>query len=63
MIATPSRRACLEIIEKLIERGAEGIALGCTELPLLIRPGDTRTPVFDTMRIHAGAAVELALGE
>jgi len=57
------RQSCLQIIDKLIERGAEGIVLGCTELPLLIRPGDVRVPVFDTTRLHAEAAVELALSE
>jgi aspartate racemase len=62
-IEIPSRQACLEIIEKLIERGGEGIVLGCTELPLLIRPGDTHASVFDTTRLHAEAAVELALSE
>ena len=58
-----SRRACLKIIEGLTGRGAEGIILGCTELPLLIRPGDVRVPVFDTTRLHAEAAVKLALAE
>jgi len=58
-----SRQSCLEIIEKLTKRGAEGIVLGCTELPLLIRPSDVQVPVFDTTRLHAEAAVELALSE
>jgi aspartate racemase len=62
-VRASSRRACLEIIDKLIERGAEGIVLGCTELPLLIRPDDILVPVFDTTRLHAEAAVELALSE
>jgi aspartate racemase len=57
------RQSCLQIIDKLTKRGAEGIVLGCTELPLLIRPGDVRVPVFDTTRLHAKAAVELALSE
>ena len=56
-----SRQSCLEIIEKLTKRGAEGIVLGCTELPLLIRPSDVQVPVFDTTRLHAEAAVEMAL--
>ena len=56
-------QSCLQIIDKLTKRGAEGIVLGCTELPLLIRPGDIRVPVFDTTRLHAEAAVELALSE
>lgn len=62
-IKDSSRRACTKIIAGLIERGAEGIVLGCTELPLLIRPGDVGVPLFDTTRLHAEAAVELALAE
>jgi aspartate racemase len=55
------RQSCLQIIDKLTKRGAEGIVLGCTELPLLIRTSDVRVPVFDTTRLHAEAAVEMAL--
>jgi len=62
-IETSSRRACGDIISRLINRGAEGIVLGCTELPLLIRPGDINVPIFDTTRLHAEAAVNLALAE
>jgi len=62
-IIDTSRRACLKIIEGLTGRGAEGIILGCTELPLLISPGDVDVPVFDTTRLHAEAAVEMALTE
>ena len=62
-IESGSRRACLKIIEGLTGRGAEGIVLGCTELPLLIRPGDVHVPLFDTTWLHAEAAVKLALGE
>ena len=59
-----SRQKCVEIINGLVERGAEGIILGCTELPLLIRPGDIdKTPLFDTTRLHAAAAVDLAMYE
>ena len=57
------RQSCLQVIDKLTKRGAEGIVLGCTELPLLIRLGDVRVPVFDTTRLHAEAAVEMALSE
>lgn len=62
-IRDSSRRACLEIIEGLTGWGAEGIVLGCTELPLLIHPGDVHVPVFDTTRLHAEAAVKLTLAE
>lgn len=62
-IEDSSHRACLKIIEGLTGRGAEGIILGCTELPLLIRPGDVPVTLFDTTRLHAEAAVKLALSE
>jgi aspartate racemase len=62
-IKRASRQACLEIIEMLTGRGAEGIILGCTELPLLIRPADVSVPLFDTTQLHAEAAVTLALSE
>ncbi|HUU64383.1 MAG TPA: aspartate/glutamate racemase family protein [Dehalococcoidia bacterium] len=55
------RRACVRIINGLIRQGAEGIVLGCTELPLLLRPSDVDVPLLDTTRLHAQAAVNLAL--
>jgi aspartate racemase len=51
----------LQIIDKLVEQGAEGVILGCTEIPLLIKQEDCPIPVFDTTLIHASAAVEFAL--
>lgn len=48
----------LAIITKLIEKGAEGIILGCTEIPLLIKEKDVSVPIFDTTMIHALAAVD-----
>jgi len=62
-INSSSRRVCGEIIGNLIDQGAEGIVLGCTELPLLIRPGDVNALIFDTTRLHAEAAVNLSLNE
>ena len=56
-----SRDAFIEIIGKLQERGAQGVVLGCTEIPLLVRQTDVPIPVFDTARIHAEAAVDWAL--
>ena len=50
-----------EIIRNLVSNGAEGIILGCTEIPLLINQGDVEVPVFDTTTIHAESAVEYAL--
>ncbi len=57
-----SRAAMATIMGRLVDQGAEGIILGCTELGLLIRDGDSRVPLFDTTRIHALAAVDFALG-
>lgn len=59
-IREDSRSAYLEIIEKLIGNGAEGIVLGCTEIPLLITPELSEAVLFDTTRIHAERAVEIA---
>lgn len=63
VIEDSSRQTCINIIDRLINRGAEGIILGCTELPLLIRPEDVGVPLFNTTRLHSEAAVELALTE
>jgi aspartate racemase len=60
-IKDSSRLVCTRIIDGLLDKGAEGIILGCTELTLLIRPGDVHVPLFDTTRLHAEAAVKLAL--
>jgi aspartate racemase len=52
----------LLIIDDLREKGAEGIILGCTEIPLIIKEKDTDVPLLDTTRIHAKAIVDFALG-
>jgi amino-acid racemase len=62
-IEAASKAAYLDIIERLIGRGAEGVILGCTEIGILIKPEDLTVPVFDTTRIHAIAAVDRALSE
>jgi aspartate racemase len=51
-----------EVIRELIARGAEGIILGCTEIPMLVKEGDCPAPLFDTTSIHALRAVDFALG-
>jgi aspartate racemase len=63
LIREDSRLAYQEVIGKLQARGAEGIILGCTEIPLLIKAGDAPLPVFDTTALHAKAAVDLALSD
>ena len=60
-IKATSKAQYLDVIDGLIERGAQGIILGCTEIGLLIQAEDCRVPVFDTTRLHAQAAVDLAL--
>jgi aspartate racemase len=61
VIQDSSREEYVEIIGRLRGRGAEGVILGCTEIPLLVRPGDVSIPVFDTTALHAKAAVDFAL--
>jgi aspartate racemase len=56
-----SIKAYIEIINKLEDNGAEGIILGCTEIPLLIKQDDVNIPVFDTTFIHAKSAVDFAI--
>jgi len=58
-----SRQKVLGISERLLDRGAEGVILGCTELPLLIKQDNLQVPVFDTARIHALAALNAAEGK
>lgn len=58
-----SKRLYKEIMQRLVNRGAEGIILGCTEIMLLVNQEDSAVPVFDTTEIHAIAAVRLALKE
>ena len=56
-----SKKRYLTIIDKLLTQGAQGIILGCTEIPLIIKPEDVSLPVFDTTKIHAAAAVSFSL--
>ncbi|GMG86354.1 aspartate/glutamate racemase family protein [Biformimicrobium ophioploci] len=60
-IHAASKAVYLRIIESLREQGAEAVILGCTEIGLLVRPGDTDLPLLDTVEIHAQAAVARAL--
>ena len=53
-----TKKKFLEIINDLEKKGAQGIVLGCTEIPLLIKQEDTHLPVFNTLQIHAKAAVD-----
>ena len=61
VVADDSRKEYRRIIHDLARRGAEGILLGCTEIDLLVGPHDAPVPVYDTTRLHAERAVDLAL--
>ncbi|WP_027483103.1 aspartate/glutamate racemase family protein [Deinococcus pimensis] len=56
-----SKAEYVRIMRDLVERGAQGVILGCTEIMLLVGPEDCSVPVFDTTTLHAIAAVEWAL--
>jgi aspartate racemase len=58
-----SREAYRRIVAELAAAGAEGVILGCTEIGLLLKPGDASVPLFDTALIHAQAAAAAALEE
>jgi aspartate racemase len=61
VVSDDSREQYRRIMRELAGRGAEGILLGCTEIDLLVGQDDSPVPVFDTTRLHAERAVELAL--
>lgn len=63
IIREETREGYLAIIDELIAEGAEGIILGCTEIPMIISQDDVSVPVFDTTRIHSDAAITFALSE
>lgn len=56
-----TKRRYLSVIDQLIQNGAGGIVLGCTEIPMLIDPCDVTIPLFNTTQLHAKAAVEFSL--
>ena len=61
-VVNPESKAKLrEVIAGLTAAGAEGIILGCTELPMIVDQSDSTIPLFDTTAIHSEAAVDWAL--
>ena len=62
VIKAESRRQYAQVIQDLVQNGAQGIVLGCTEIEMLVKSEDSPVPLFPTTRIHAEAAVEYALG-
>jgi aspartate racemase len=61
VIRDDSRRAYVEVIERLRDRGCDAVALACTEIPLLVGPDDSPLPTLDSTRLLAAAAVRAAL--
>ena len=62
IILPQTKNEYLRIIDNSVSLGAEGIIMGCTEIPLLLKPGDCKAPLFDTTQLHSAAAVDFALG-
>ncbi len=60
-ILDSSKKEYLRIITNLVSQGAEGVILGCTEIPLLVKQADVAVPIFDTTTIHAQEAVKIAI--
>jgi len=60
-IVPASRAEYRRVMAALVGRGAEAIILGCTEISLLVEPGDATVPLFDTTSIHARKAAEWAM--
>lgn len=63
VIKARSRDIFLKVIDQMVERGAEGVILGCTEIPLLVTQSDTDVPLFDSTYLHSRAAVDFSLFE
>lgn len=61
IISKKTKERFLAIIDDLSNKGAEGLILGCTEIPFLIKQDDCKIPVFDTLQIHSDSAVEFAV--
>jgi aspartate racemase len=61
IVTKDSKENFINYANKLVERGAEGIVLGCTEIPMLIKQKDFNFPVFDTTKIHVESIIKFAL--
>ncbi len=59
-VAYDQKERFLNIINELEQGGVQGIVLGCTEIPLLIKQQDTHLPVFNTLELNAKVTVEFA---
>ena len=63
IVREESSRQLLSVVDHLAEAGADGVILGCTELPLAITQSDTQVPLIDSTQAHVAAAVRFILGE
>jgi aspartate racemase len=63
LVRDSSRAEYRRIIHRLVEQGAQGVILGCTEISMLVGPSDSPVPLFDTTSLHARKAADWALGE
>lgn len=63
IVTAETKKRYQQIIQQLADNGAEGVILGCTEIPLVIQQPDVAIPVFDTTAIHSKAAVAFSLSE
>lgn len=61
IVRDESRAAYVAVMQRLVDAGAQGIILGCTEIELLVGADDIAVPVFPTTALHVAAAVKLAL--
>jgi aspartate racemase len=61
VVREESRCAYRAVVDRLVARGAQGVVLGCTEIEMLIRPGDVDVPTFPTTALHVASAVRAAL--
>lgn len=61
VVKDESRKRFLKVIDSLVSRGAEGIILGCTELPVIVADEDVDVPLFDSTQLHVERALEIAL--
>jgi aspartate racemase len=62
-IEEESREVFRRVIMELVDSGAEGVILGCTEIPMIVDPKEVQVQIFDTTYLHAEMAVEFAFGE
>lgn len=60
-VLTSSREEYLRIIDNLVSKGAEGIILGCTEIPMLLTKSHSKVKMYDSTKLHINKAIELAL--